>query len=477
MSTTISGGYQFVGFDDSGTGTAMNHDDQRRRLSVSRRRFSGYRHSDGHGNQSNGAQIRWLLFRDRDGDEHDDRQRRSRTSATDYGTGTATSTTIDSGCSRKSAYDYGTGTATSTTIDSGGYQYVGYSYGTGYGDERDDRRRRFSIRRLSDTGPGRRRARRSTAAALSTSVKMAGPERRRAPRSTAAALNTSARTSGPGTATSTTIDSGGYQYVGVAVRDGQGDEHDDRQRRLQFVGDDFGTGTATSTTIESGGVQIRRLSAPGPATATSTTIDGGGQVVSLLAIGGTGYATSTTIDSGGEQVVRRRRDGDRHDDLRRRPEEVQMDGVAKAPVIDGGTSSSNMAPRSRPGRSTFPRTPNWGTLDLTGEGTGYTLTGPDLRLYRHGRLGSRPATSSTSQALGLDGDYLSLEPGHRARERWRSMNERGTVLESMTLDGTYNQSQFTLQRHRRDRPDHLYRLLLPRHDRSPRRMGTQRWRI
>ena len=74
----------------------------------------------------------------------------------DYGTGTATSTTI-SGYVRSSgitadvrAYqyvgdDYGTGTATSTTIDSGGAQYVGYDYGDRDGDEHDDQRRRYAV--------------------------------------------------------------------------------------------------------------------------------------------------------------------------------------------------------------------------------------------------------------------------------------------------------------------------------------------
>ena len=58
---------------------------------------------------------------------------------------------------------------------------------------------------------------------------------------------------GTGTATSTTIN-GGIQYVGYAWYR-HGDEHDDQQRRPQYVGDG-GVGvaaTATSTTILSGG--------------------------------------------------------------------------------------------------------------------------------------------------------------------------------------------------------------------------------
>ena len=100
----------------------------------------------------------------RDGDEHDDRQRRRPV----VGLSGAT------------------GTAKGTTIESGGDQYVG--------DER---------------GPGRRRARRSLAAAQFVSDD-----------------------GGTGTATDTTIDSGGISLSGSG-----------------------GTGTAISTTIESCGYQ------------------------------------------------------------------------------------------------------------------------------------------------------------------------------------------------------------------------------
>ena len=143
-STTISGGAQYVGVN-FGTGTATarrsttaafstsarlwdrdgdEHDDrQRRQLSTSA--IDGDGDGDEHDDQRWRHSVRRRSRWDRDGDEHDDRQRRQSVRRRfDDGIGYATSTTIYSG-----GYQYvgdglgAIGTATSTTI-SGGAQYV-----------------------------------------------------------------------------------------------------------------------------------------------------------------------------------------------------------------------------------------------------------------------------------------------------------------------------------------------------------------
>ena len=101
------------------------------------------------------------------------------------------------------------GSDSGTTIVQGGVQYLGYDYGTGTATSTTIGSLRLSVSSAMTMGPGRRRARRSTAAAL----------------------NTSAYDYGTGTATSTTIGSGGVSVRRLRLRDRDGDEHDDRQRR------------------------------------------------------------------------------------------------------------------------------------------------------------------------------------------------------------------------------------------------------
>jgi autotransporter passenger strand-loop-strand repeat protein len=102
---------------------------------------------------------------------------------------------------------------------------------------------------------------------------------------------------GSGTAVSTTISSGGEQDVGAG---GSGVATSTTiDGGIQRVGSNFGTGTAVSTTI-SGGFQF--IGDGGSGTASSTTINGGNQYVGYGA-GGSGTAVSTTINSGGTQYV------------------------------------------------------------------------------------------------------------------------------------------------------------------------------
>ena len=83
-------------------------------------------------------------------------------------------------------------------------------------------------------------------------------------------------------AISTTILSGGNQYVG----DGG-----------------YGIGTVTDTTIDSGGTQYVGASPGVTATATSTTISGGGPQYVGDVQHANGSATGTTIDGDGWQYV------------------------------------------------------------------------------------------------------------------------------------------------------------------------------
>jgi O-antigen biosynthesis protein len=209
---------------------------------------------------------------------------------------------------------------------------------------------------------------------------------------------------GTGTATNTTISGGGTQYVGYAG----------------------GTATATSTTVLSGGTQYvggnatvdYNVNAIG--TATSTTLSGGTQYVSA---GGT--ATDTTIYGGGL-------------------EEVLSGGVANAPVIDGGTLRLDAGALIGTGPIDFAAVSgtSGGVLDLTGRGTGKTL-----KTAISGFAGTG-GTAATSDIIDVAG------PGNAGDHAvWTQSGNSGTlkvedasnnVLETMTLDGTYNQSLFAL---------------------------------
>ena len=120
---------------------------------------------------------------------------------------------------------------------------------------------------------------------------------RPAPRSRAAAPRSSEPHPPGGAATSTTILSGGEQWVGAPLG-GTATDTTISNGGTQFVGVG-GSGAATSTTILSGGTQF--VGDINSGTATNTTIlSGGEQLIGRLA---SGTATSTTISSGGTQVV------------------------------------------------------------------------------------------------------------------------------------------------------------------------------
>ena len=93
----------------------------------------------------------------------------------------------------------------------------------------------------------------------------------------------------PATATSTTINSGGWQYIGYGNTVTNTTINNSGSQSVPAFG------TATSTTINSGGSQS--VSAYG--TATSTTINDGG----YQSVSGLGEAYNTTINSGGTQSI------------------------------------------------------------------------------------------------------------------------------------------------------------------------------
>ncbi|WP_445235945.1 autotransporter outer membrane beta-barrel domain-containing protein, partial [Escherichia coli] len=109
-----------------------------------------------------------------------------------------------------------------------------------------------------------------------------------------------------GSATSTTINSGGWQDVysngsatSTTINGGWQNVYSNGSATSTTINggrqDVYSNGSATSTTINSGGRQY----VSGGGSATSTTINSGGQQV----VSSGGSATSTTINNGGEQYV------------------------------------------------------------------------------------------------------------------------------------------------------------------------------
>src|ERR1700722_880066 len=89
-----------------------------------------------------------------------------------------------------------------------------------------------------------------------------------------------------GSATRTTIENGGFQWVST-----------------EYDGNFVASAVVTSTTVESGSEQI--VGFYGAGTAISTTVKDGTQIVGEGAFGsyGNGYASNTTIASGGSQDI------------------------------------------------------------------------------------------------------------------------------------------------------------------------------
>ncbi len=325
----------------------------------------------------------------------------------DYGTGTATGATIDYEGEQDVGESGGTGYATSTTIDSG-YQYVGYNSGTGYatgttishggGPDPADQGAGYQ---LVGVGSG------ATGYATSTTIDSGGYQ------------EVGVGSGATGYATSTTIHAGGFQYVGEGGGTGYATDTTMLNGGIQYVGDYDGTGYATGTTIGSYGIQYVGDGSGGIGYATSTTLSGGSEYV---ASGGT--ATDTIIDSGGL-------------------EDVQSGGVANAPVIDGGTLKLEQGASVSTGPIDFSADINWGTLDLTGDGSGSTLSAPISGFYGTG------GTASTSDVIkvtdsGKAGDHVVWTQDTAAQGTLKVEDASNHVLETLTLDGAYNQNQFHL---------------------------------
>ena len=325
----------------------------------------------------------------------------------DYGTGTATGATIDYEGEQDVGESGGTGYATSTTIDSG-YQYVGYNSGTGYatgttishggGPDPADQGAGYQ---LVGVGSG------ATGYATSTTIDSGGYQ------------EVGVGSGATGYATSTTIHAGGFQYVGEGGGTGYATDTTMLNGGIQYVGDYDGTGYATGTTIGSYGIQYVGDGSGGIGYATSTTLSGGSEYVSSG-----GMATDTIIYGGGL-------------------EDVQSGGVANAPVIDGGTLKLEQGASVSTGPIDFSADINWGTLDLTGDGSGSTLSAPISGFTGTG------GTASTSDVIkvtdsGKAGDHVVWTQDTATQGTLKVEDASNHVLETLTLDGAYNQNQFHL---------------------------------
>ena len=75
-------------------------------------------------------------------------------------------------------------------------------------------------------------------------------------------------------------------------------------------------------------------------------------------------------------------------------------------MIDGGTLKLEQGASVSTGPIDFAAGANWGTLDLTGDGSGCDPRRAGLRFLRHGRPAGEPATSSRSLEQGKAGDHV-----------------------------------------------------------------------
>jgi autotransporter passenger strand-loop-strand repeat protein len=383
--------------------------------------------------------------------------------------GNATSTTIsaggvqeiDTGASFIAVIDGGVqyvgeaghGFATSTTIN-GGTQYVGLF--NGVGTAIDTIVNAGGVQIVADTGA-------VSATAQHTTINSSG-EQQVFDFGTATDTTISGGAQyiggGGGVASGATVDSGGYQFIGVGGA-GLAVSTTIEAGGQQDVGD-YGTGSASATTI-SGGVSYVGLGAGASGTAADTTIltggaqfigftSGVGSATNTIIQGGAQYvgdgsgatgATSDTFVSAGEQVVN---SGGVADSTT-----VYAGGVAKVlsgggvvdAVIDGGTLQLD-AGASIAGPIAFAADANFGTLDLTGEGSG---SGFAFSGAISGFTGAGGAAESSDaidvDGAGVPGDHLSWTQSG-ASGTLLVEDSSGHTLESLTLDGTYSDDQFVL---------------------------------
>jgi autotransporter passenger strand-loop-strand repeat protein len=409
IDTTISSGGQQILETDTGRGTAT---------ATSTTILSGGSQFLGHGNELSGTATSTTIFIGGVQFVGDD-----------GGTGTATNTILSGGVqgvgNDGGLGDDGIGTATSTTILSGGLQDVSSDEVTATAiDTTISGGRQETVNSITafvgseqvvGAGAG------EVGAAISTTIDSGGTQ--------FLGFN-----EGTGTATDTTINNGGIQYVGFgegspgAESTGAATSTTISGGGIQYVGEGFGTGTATSTTVLSGGVQYvggnLNGNGEGFGTATSTMLSGGTQDVEA---GGT--ATGTTIYGGGL-------------------EEVLNGGVANAPVIDSGTLRLDAGATIATGPIDFSAVSgtNGGTLDLTGEGSGSAFTSNfTAAISGFTGEGSTAATSDVIDVTGSGnaGDHV-VWTQNGAAGTLQVENASNVVLESMVLDGTFGQQRFVL---------------------------------
>ncbi|EFB7592546.1 autotransporter outer membrane beta-barrel domain-containing protein [Escherichia coli] len=288
-STTINGGWQDVYSNGSATSTTINN-------------------GGGQNVYSNGSATSTTV---NNGGEQNVFSSGSATSTTinsggqQYvsGGGSATSTTINGGWQVVSSG----GSATSTTINNGGWQYV-YSNGsatsTTINDGWQDVRGGGSATSTTINSGGWQHVS-SGGSATSTTINSGGGQVVSSGGSaTSTTINSGGRqhVSRDGSATSTTINGGWQSVYGSAtsttINDGWQNVYNSGSATSTTINSGGGQavysgGSATSTTINSGGGQAVYSGG----SATSTTINGGLQVVSSG-----GSATSTTINNGWQNV-------------------------------------------------------------------------------------------------------------------------------------------------------------------------------
>lgn len=396
------------------------------------------------------------------------------------GVGTATDTSINAGGTQYVGYDDGSGTASSTTINSGGFQYVGQTLGVGTvlstvissgGSQFVGYSRTF----ISGSGSSAVYAN-NTGYATGTMIESGGSQEVGEFFGTGYATDTTISGGmqylgfyfGTGYAASTTINAG-TQFVGVFGSGYATDTTLNAGLQLiggaggvgtvasttintgtQIVGDAGGIGTAISTTLNAGtqfvGAAAGSSSAgsysAGTGYATGTVINGGTQFVGASAgsnySAGTGYATATVIN-GGEQIVDM--GGTAVDTVIHSSglADILAGGTADMPVIDGGTLKLESGASITAGPVAFATTGSGGTLDLTSLGTGVTFA-TAVSGFNSAHSGSDMIAVA---GTGAAGDHVVwTQTGTSGTLQVETAS--GTMLETLTLDGTYAQQGFVL---------------------------------
>ncbi|WP_298352902.1 Hint domain-containing protein, partial [Rhodoblastus sp.] len=357
--------------------------------------------------------------------------------------GSDSGTTIIAGGYQYVGYSGGVGTATGTVIQ-GGYQFLGYgSGGTGYASSTTIS---AGAQYVGESG--------GTGYATSTTILNGGSQNVGFDSGSGFASNTTIASGGiqyvgigsgaSGTAITTTIEALATQIVGYVGNGSATDTTLSGGQQYLGYGSGTGTGIATNTIINNGGQQYVGYGSSATGVATNTTISGRGS--QYVGDGGTGYATSTTIDSGGSQFVNSGGTAIDTTIYSGGLADVLSGGVINAPVIDGGTLQLAAGATIGSGGIDFAAVSglNGGTLDLSGMGTGAAFTSDFTAVISGftGTGGSQSASDEINVVGAGSGDYLNWSQG--AGSGVLDVLNGGTVLESMTLAGTYSTNQFVL---------------------------------